>query len=167
MRTVETLTIRNARAADAPELAAILNQAVASRIATARTTPVDAAERGAWLATHGERFPVWIAAESGAVAGWLSMSPWSDREAYDLTAEVGVYVDALRQGRGIGAKLLRHAIAQAPRLGIEVFVARVFTHNPASVRLFERFDFQRWGTMRGVARVDGTLRDVAVLGRRV
>lgn len=161
------LTIRSARDDDAEAIAAILNAAIAGRAATAQLDPVTADERRAWLRAHDERHPVWIATDDEGVAGWFSLSPWSDREAYDLTAEVSVYVAPDRQGRGIGTKLMRHAIASAPMLGTEVFVARIFTHNPASIRLFERFDFQRWGVMHGVARVDGALRDVVILGRRV
>lgn len=161
------LTIRGARTDDAEAIAAILNAAITGRAATAQLDPVTADERREWLRQHDERHPVWIAADHEGVAGWFSLSPWSDREAYDLTAEVSVYVAPDRQRRGIGTKLMRHAIASAPMLGIEVFVARIFTHNPVSIGLFERFDFQRWGVMHGVARVDGILRDVAILGRRV
>ncbi|HYZ15881.1 MAG TPA: GNAT family N-acetyltransferase [Candidatus Acidoferrum sp.] len=161
------LTIRSARSEDAEAIAAILNAAIADRSATAQLDPVTGDERRAWLRAHDDRHPVWIAADEEGVAGWFSISPWSDRRAYDLTAEVSVYVAPDRQRRGIGAKLMRHAIASAPMLEIEVFVARIFTHNPASIRLFERFDFQRWGVMHGVARLEGILRDVAILGRRV
>lgn len=168
MNAAEQLLIRSARDDDAEAIAAILNAAIATRMATARLDPVDAADRRAWLHAHGERYPVWVATgHDDTVAGWFGLTPWSDREAYDLTAEVSVYVAPEWHGRGIGAKLLRHAIAYAPRLGIEVYVARVFTHNVASMRLFERFDFMPWGVMRGVARLDGVLRDVAILGRRV
>lgn len=161
------MEIRDAHDDDAEAIAAILNAGIATRTATARLEPVDAADRRAWLHAHGGRHPVWVAAENGTVVGWFGVTPWSDREAYDLTAEVSVYVAPERHGRGIGAELMRYALAQAPRLGIEVYVARIFTHNVASLRLFERFAFAPWGVMRGVARLEGVLRDVAILGRRV
>ncbi len=161
------LAIRSARDDDAAALAAIYNAAIAGRAATAQLDPVSAGERREWLRAHGARHPVWVAADEDGVAGWLALSPWSARSGYDLTAELGVYVAPQRHGRGIGAKLLRHAIAAAPELRLEVYVARIFTHNPASLRLFERQGFQRWGVLRGIARLDGVLRDVAILGRRV
>ena len=163
----EPLTIRLAGEDDLEAIAAILNAGIATRAATAQLDPVDVDERRAWLAGHSERYPVWVAVDDRGVAGWFSVSPWSDRVAYDLSAEVSVYVAPDRQGRGVAAFLLRHAIAEAPQLGIEVYIARVFTHNIPSLRLFERFDFQRWGVMPGVARLDGVLRSVAILGRRV
>jgi phosphinothricin acetyltransferase len=172
MPAAEQLVIRSARDDDAEAVAEILNAAIAGRAATARMEPITVEQQRARLREHSERYPFWVAADESSsngadVAAWCTISPWSERSGYDLTAEVSVYVAADRQRRGIGAKLLRHAIAEAPRLALEVYVARIFTHNPASLRLFERFDFQRWGTMRGVARLDGVLRDVAILGRRV
>jgi L-amino acid N-acyltransferase YncA len=167
MHAVGTLTIRPADEDDLPAIVAILNAAIATRIATAQLDPVDLADRRGWLQRHDARHPVWTATDQGGVAGWLSVLPWSDRAAYDGTAEVSVYVSPDRQGSGIGRKLLRRAIAEAPRLSIEVYVARILTNNLASLRLFERFDFQRWGVMRGIARLDGALRDVAILGRHV
>jgi phosphinothricin acetyltransferase len=162
-----TLTIRPADEADLPRVAEILNGAIAMRTATAQLDPVDLDERREWLHAHDARHPVWAAVDEDGVAGWLSVLPWSDRAGYDGTAELSIYVATERRGRGIGRKLLRHAIAEAPRLEIEAYIGRVFTNNPASLRLFERFDFQRWGVMRRVARLDGVLRDVAILGRHV
>lgn len=167
MHAVGTLTIRPADENDLPAIVAILNAAIATRTATAQLEPIDLADRRGWLQRHDACHPVWVATDERGVAGWLSVLPWSDRAAYDGTAELSVYVAPDRQGSGIGRKLLRHAIAEAPRLAIEAYVARIFTNNPASLRLFERFDFQRWGVMRGVARLDGVLRDVAILGRHV
>ncbi|MBV8300248.1 MAG: N-acetyltransferase [Candidatus Eremiobacteraeota bacterium] len=172
MPAAEQLVIRSARDGDAEAVAEILNAAIAGRAATARLEPITAEQQRDRLRAYGERYAFWVAADEApatgtGIAAWCTIAPWSERSGYDLTAEVSVYVAADRQRRGIAAKLLRHAIAEAPQRGIEVYVARVFTHNPASLRLFERFDFQRWGTMRGVARLDGVLRDVAILGRRV
>jgi L-amino acid N-acyltransferase YncA len=145
MRGTEQLTIRPAVDDDADAIAGILNAAIAGRAATAALDPVTPGERRARLRKHGERYPFWVAADDAGVAGWFALAPWSERVAYDLTAEVSVYVAPGRQGRGVGAKLVRHAIAEAPRLGIEVYVARVFAHNPVSLRLFERSTFSAGG----------------------
>ncbi len=167
MAAAEPLAIRIATEADLPAITTILNAGIATRAATAQLDPVDVDDRRAWLRAHDARHPVWVAAGASGTTGWCSVTPWSDRAAYDATAEISVYVAPARQREGLGAALLRYALAEAPRLGIETYVARVFTHNAASLRLFERFDFQRWGVMRDVARLDGVLRSVAILGRRV
>ena len=43
----------------------------------------------------------------------------------------------------------------------------IFGHNVASLRLFERFGFTTWGTLRRVASLDGVERDLVIVGLRV
>ena len=43
----------------------------------------------------------------------------------------------------------------------------IFGHNEASLRLFQRFEFQTWGTLPRVAVLDGVERDLVILGRRL
>jgi L-amino acid N-acyltransferase YncA len=45
--------------------------------------------------------------------------------------------------------------------------AGAFAHNGPSVKLFERFGFERWGHFPEVAELDGVRRDLVVLGLRV
>ena len=162
-----SLTVRTACDGDLPAITAITNAGIVTRVATAQLEPFDVENRRAWLHGHDARHPVWVAHGAHGVVGWLSVTPWSDRAAYDATAELSVYVAPQHHRRGVGAALLGHALAQAPSLGIELCVARIFAHNLASLRLFERFAFERWGVMPGVARVEGMLRDVVILGRRL
>jgi phosphinothricin acetyltransferase len=161
------LTIRPAVETDLAEIVAIYNAAIPTRTATAQLELVTVEQQTPWFRAHGGRHPIWVACDDDAMAGWLSVTPWSDRTAYDATAEISLYLAPAFQGRGIGARLVRYAIAQAPQLGIDTLIARAFGHNTASLKLFDRFDFQRWGVMRGIAVVDGVRRDVVCLGRRV
>jgi len=62
--------------------------------------------------------------------------------------EVSVYVDLAQRRKGYARTLLAHAIDRAPSLGLERLVAVVFGHNEASVALFERAGFARWGCFR-------------------
>jgi L-amino acid N-acyltransferase YncA len=43
----------------------------------------------------------------------------------------------------------------------------IFAHNRPSIALFEQAGFARWGLLPCVAELDGTERDLAILGRRV
>ncbi len=40
----------------------------------------------------------------------------------------------------------------------------IFAHNLPSLKLFEQFSFQRWGYLPQVADLDGTKRDVVIVG---
>jgi predicted O-methyltransferase YrrM len=61
--------------------------------------------------------------------------------------------------------LLEQAIARAPSLGITALVGFIFGHNEPSLKLFQRFGFERWGYCPGVARLDGVDRDLVVMGQ--
>lgn len=43
----------------------------------------------------------------------------------------------------------------------------VFGHNTPSLTLFQSFGFERAGTLRRVAELDGVMRDLVILLRRV
>ena len=105
--------------------------------------------------------------QGGEVAGWASLQSFYGRRAYDGTAEVSVYVAPRHQRKGLAKRLLTEVIKRAPAAGIETLVAFVFGHNGASLSLFERSGFSRWGHLPRVARLDGAERDLVILGLRI
>ncbi len=162
--------IRRAQSPDLPEIVAIYNASIPGRMATADTLPVTVAQRRSWFedfAATGR--PLWVCCDAadGAIAGWLSLRSFYGRPAYHATVEIAVYVAPDRLRAGIARKLVGHALAEAPGLGIRTILAFVFGHNAPSVRLFEAFGFAGWGRLPAVAELDGVERDVLILGRRV
>ncbi len=103
----------------------------------------------------------------GAVAAWLSFSSFYGRPAYAGTAEVSIYVDQRFRRQGLGAALLRAAIAHAPAIGVRTLLGFIFGHNLPSLALFEQFGFERWGHLPRVAVLDDVERDVVIVGLRV
>jgi phosphinothricin acetyltransferase len=104
-----------------------------------------------------------VAEVAGAVAGWSSLSRWSDRRAYDDTAETSFYVGAAYRGRGIGRRLKEATIDEARRLGFHTLIARVAEGSDASLHLNESVGFVHVGTLRQVGRKFGRLLDVHIL----
>jgi L-amino acid N-acyltransferase YncA len=161
-------TLRDAAPADLDAIVAIYNQTIPGRMATADLDPIHPEQRATWLAEHtpGHR-PVWVAQSDSAIVGWLSISEFRHRVAYDATAEVSVYVDAGTRRAGVGALLLEQAVARAPALGLDILVGMIFAHNAPSLALFERAGFARWGLLPGVCRLDDRVADVVIVGRAV
>jgi phosphinothricin acetyltransferase len=158
---------RDATLEDLPAIVAIYNATVPSRIVTADTSPVSVESRVSWFHEHGGRRPLWVVESSAAIAAWLSFSCFYGRPAYAATAEISVYVDAQHRGRGLGRQLLSRAIDHAPSLGLTTLLGFIFGHNTPSLRLFESHGFTPWGTLPGVAVLDGVARDLVIVGRRV
>jgi L-amino acid N-acyltransferase YncA len=159
--------IRDANIEDLPAIVAIYNSTVATRRVTADTEPVSVASRQEWFADHSPgRRPLWVAEESGQVAGWLSYSSFYGRPAYDGTCEVSVYLAPEYRRRGLGSQLLLRCIEHSSRIGVTTLLGFIFSHNEPSLRLFEKMGFHRWGHLPRVAVLDGVERDLIIVGRR-
>ena len=160
--------IRDAVEADLPAIVEIYNAAIRGRISTAQLEPVSVEERLHWFREHStESHPLWVAEIAGQIAGWLSFHPYIRRGAYRGTAEISVYVRESFRRTGVGGAFLEKAIAHAPVLGISALVGCIFGHNERSLRLFERFGFERWGFLPRIARVDDVERDLVMVGRHI
>lgn len=162
------MLIRDARAEDLAVIVAIYNAAVPGRTATADTEPVTIESRREWFEAHTPTSrPLWVVERSGVVIGWLSLQSFYGRPAYHATAEISIYVAPAHQRRGVARQLLAAAIQRTPALGVRTLLGFIFGHNEASLHLFEFFGFERWGNLPRVAELDGTERDVVILGRRI
>ncbi|MGQ0578150.1 MAG: GNAT family N-acetyltransferase [Betaproteobacteria bacterium] len=152
---------------DLPQIVAIYNSTIPSRQVTADIEPVSVQSRLHWFEEHSAEFrPLWVVEAEGRIAGWLSFSSFYGRAAYNRTAELSVYVHADLRKRGIASFLLTQAFAQSPGLGIDTLLGFIFGHNSASLALFEKFGFRRWGELPKVALLDGMERDLVIVGRR-
>jgi phosphinothricin acetyltransferase len=149
-------TIRTANPHDLPAIVDIYNQAVALKYATADLSPVSLESKASWLAEHDAGHPVYVADVDGAVVGWCSISEYRPgRKALRHTAEISYYVHEDYRGTGIASRLVEHAIQECPKLEIKTLFAILLDTNTASVRLLEKFGFQKWGHMPNVADFDG------------
>ena len=162
------MNIRDATESDLPAIVAIYNASIPSRIATADSELVSVESRRPWFHEHRPNTrPLWVAMEDDEIVGWLSFQSFYGRPAYHATAELSVYVGPNSQRQGIGTTLLAKAIEQAPHLGLKTLLGFIFAHNHPSLRLFEKFHFERWGILPRVAELDGIERDLIIVGRRL
>lgn len=160
--------IRIATEADLPAIVALYNAAVPGRVATADTEPVTVESRRGWFTAHmPDRHPLWVDERRGEIVGWLSLGAFYNRPAWDITAEVSVYIAPAYQRQGVASGLLENAVQAAPALGLRAFIGIIFGHNEPSLAFFRQFGFEEWGFMPGVTELDEVERDVVFMGRRV
>jgi L-amino acid N-acyltransferase YncA len=164
----DAITFRDAVAADLPAIVAIYNATIPGRGVTADLDPVSVDSRRAWFDAHSpQRRPLWVAIADEAVVGWLSFSDFYGRPAYSASVEVSIYLDESVRGLGLGTTFLARAIEEAPALGVKTLLGFIFGHNGASLALFGRFGFTRWGTLPLVAKLDDVERDLVIVGLRI
>jgi L-amino acid N-acyltransferase len=158
-----SITLRPAQVADAEGMREIYNDAVGKTTATFDTEPRSLADQVAWFEQHDGRHPVIVAVLDNTVVGWASLSPWSERRAYDGTAEISVYVAAAWRRRGVGRALLAGVLSAGARCHLHTILARVAEGNPVSRGLHLSAGFTPVGVMHRVGYKFGRYLDVELL----
>jgi len=151
------MNIRKATTDDLEAINVIYNESVPSHRSTADTEPYTREEREAWFRGHDpDLFPVFIVEEGGMVIGYFSFSPYRPRRnGLRYAAEISYYLGSKYHGRGIGSKLLDHAVRVAPEYGFRSLIAILLGHNEPSIALLRKFGFTEWGRMPGIVIFDG------------
>ena len=154
--------IRTARREDVPALLDIYNYEVEHGVSTLDLTKRTQDQWQAWFAAHNrDNHPLIVAETEGTVAGYASLSPYREKEAYRSTVELSIYIhpDFRRQGVASG---LMQAILELARQdqGTHMVVSVITSGNAASARLHEKFGFTFCGTIRQVGMKFGRYQDI-------
>jgi phosphinothricin acetyltransferase len=155
--------IRPAVLTDAAEISAIYNHYVRTSTCAYQEEPETLADRQAWLERHGGAHVVLVAEEVDGLAGWSSLSPFSERSAYRFTVEDSIYLRHDCCGRGLGRVLLDRLLAAARAGGFRSVVARISAEQTASIALHRRAGFREAGLLRRVGCKFGQWLDVVHL----
>lgn len=100
-----------------------------------------------------------VALVDHAIVGWCDITPASF-EGMAHVGRLGMGVKAGFRGRGIGKGLLKAALDQAFRHGLERVELEVFRSNDSAVRLYETHGFLHEGVKVGARKLDGTTDDL-------
>ena len=157
------VSISRAELDDLDGITEIYNDAILNTTATFDTKPKTMDQQGEWFAEHGPRYPIIVARSDAVVAGWASLTKWSDRCAYADTAEISLYVKEGFQGKGLGKKLLETILEHGRKEGLHTIVARIANGNEVSVHLHESVGFEHIGVMKEVGRKFGKLIDIYLM----
>jgi L-amino acid N-acyltransferase len=116
-----------------------------------------------WFKKHKKNHPVFVAEEDGEIVGWSSLSPWSDRCAYDTTVEVSVYIHKDHRGKGLGKKLLEVVTLEGKKVNNHTVIARISEGNQASIHLHEKLGYRHVGVLKEVGFKFGKFLDVYMM----
>jgi phosphinothricin acetyltransferase len=161
------VTLRKAEDKDLARVVEIYNSSIESRLSTADTSPVTVESKQDWFTLRPDTRPLLVYEKLEKIVGWASIEKFNDRPAYRNTAELSVYIDQFHLGAGIGTVILSEVVALLPTLGIKNAIAKIYSHNAASLNLFGKFDFKLWGELPEVCEMDGQAYSVSILGLKV
>jgi phosphinothricin acetyltransferase len=158
------VSVRYAEPRDAAEIARIYNQGIEDRLSTLETQLRSPEERGEWLVAHGERHPVFVAADqSGHIVGWSCLNRFNPRAVYDNVADLSVFVAREARRRGVGTVLMEKLESRAREIGYHKLVLAAFATNRPALALYERQGFSYVGVYHEQGVLDGRWMDVALM----
>jgi phosphinothricin acetyltransferase len=151
------MQIRTATEKDFSDIVAIYNHAVDEKYATADTEHVTVESRKNWFALHSpESYPIYVAEENKEVIGWCSLSPHRPgRKALRNVAEISYYVHKDFRQKGVANTLIYYTLNEAGRLGFKNLISILLDVNKRSIYLLEKYGFEKWGHLPGIAEIDG------------
>jgi L-amino acid N-acyltransferase YncA/GrpB-like predicted nucleotidyltransferase (UPF0157 family) len=159
----KSIVTRKAELSDINAITEIYNEAILTTTATFDTEPKSTSERVQWFRSHDNRHPIWVAILDGKVVGWISLSKWSDRSAYNDTGETSFYVKSEYRGQKMGTTLLQMMIKEALQLKYHTIIARIAGESDVSLHVHANFGFVQVGILKEVGRKFGKLLDVHIL----
>ncbi|MBO9608179.1 MAG: N-acetyltransferase [Paenibacillaceae bacterium] len=144
-----------------PDVLAIYNHYVAHTTVSFDLEPLDLDDMRSKTLSGDNRFRSYAIVEGDSLIGYALLARHKAKPAYDVTAEITIYLAPAHLGLGIGPAAVAHLEAMAKELGFHSLVAVICTENERSARLFERLGYERCALFREVGRKFDRWLDVA------
>ena len=141
--------IRKATEHDLSAIKDIYNYAVLNTTATYDINPRDDKYFANMLSEHTGKYLLAVYEDNGDIIGYVALSQFSRRDAYDITAELSVYVKADCQNRHIGTQLMEYALSYAQTENrFLTIVSLITSDNEHSIYLHKKFGFEFGGKIK-------------------
>ena len=138
------LTVRSARPEDALQVSEIYNHYIQTSTITFEEDPVSASEMAARIhEIQSLSYPWLVATAANEVLGYSYAGKWKARAAYKHSSEITVYVRAGQERSGVGSALYHQLLPALKACGVRAAIGGVALPNDASVRLHEKFGFEK------------------------
>lgn len=141
--------IRKATEHDLSAIKDIYNYAVLNTTATYDINPRDDKYFANMLSEHTSKYLLAVYEDNGDIIGYVALSQFSRRDAYDITAELSVYVKADCQNKHIGTQLMEYALSYAQTENrFLTIVSLITSDNEHSIYLHRKFGFEFGGKIK-------------------
>lgn len=155
--------IRRAAIQDLPQLLDIYNYEVRHGAATFDEIEKTYEQREEWFSHYTGKYPLLVEERDGKIAGYAGAYKLFPKPAYDISAEVSVYIAPEFRGQGIGERLLRALIEQTRADGeLESLFSLITGTNEISIHLHEKLGFTCDGILKKSGMKFGERLDVVI-----
>lgn len=135
---------------DAGQIAKIYNFYVLNTHHTFETEAITADEMRKRIGEISNNYPFLVAEEDGEILGYAYAALYKPRQAYRFSVEVSVYIKPETKGKGIGKMLYEKLFEELSKTETHAIIAGISLPNEASIKLHEKFGFEKIAHFREV-----------------
>ncbi|MBW6483470.1 MAG: GNAT family N-acetyltransferase [Vicingaceae bacterium] len=142
------------------EITAIYNYYVENSTATFHLQPVTEQEMEATLSLNHPVYKSFVIVCDNETVGFCYLGQFRKKEAYDISAEVTLYIKPTFTGKQIGVEVLSFMEKTAREIGLKNLVGVITSENAGSLKLFEKCGYFKCGHLKNIGIKFGRTLDV-------
>lgn len=144
-----------------PEVQEIYNYFVVHTTVSFHTDPLSLDEIRVNVMNVNPRYKTFVISQNGSVQGYFLITQFKNKQAYNVTGEVTIYLKPDCVGQGIGGRALTFIEDVAITNGFQVLIATICTENEKSKHLFEKRGYVQCAHFKEIGYKFGRKLDIA------
>lgn len=144
------MEIRNVKLKDARQIADIYNYYVLETHHSFETEALSVNEMMDRVDAITESCPFLVCEQDGEIVGFAYGTHYKPRSAYKHSVEVSVYLKNDSKQKGIGTRLYEKLFQEIEKMNVHAIIAGISLPNEASIKLHEKFGFEKVAHFREV-----------------
>jgi phosphinothricin acetyltransferase len=157
---MDNLTFQKAEENDLDIMLELYNFYLVTTTATFDYKPISREEFLHRIFITHEKYQTYLIRCQNETAGFCFLTQYHKKEAYNRTAEIGLYLKPEYTGRGIGEIAVAFLEKAAISKQIKVIVASISGENAASIKLFQKMGYKQCAYYKQIAEKFGRLLDI-------
>ena len=142
------------------ELLDIYTYYVLNTTATFHEKPLTLDELKDLMIFEDSKYETYVIKNDTEICGYVVLSQHKNREAYDTTGEIAVYLKSDYIGKKIGSSAVNFIETIATNKGFHVLIATICGENIKSIKMFERNGYVKCAHYKEVGKKFGNWLDV-------
>jgi phosphinothricin acetyltransferase len=157
---MDNLIFQRAEENDLQTMLVIYNFYLITTTATFDYAPISREEFLRRIFIGHEKYQTYLFHLRNEFAGFCFLTQYRKKEAYDRTAEIGLYLKTEFTGKGIGKIAVAYLEKAAIEKQIRVIIASISGENSASMKLFASLGYEKCAHYKQIGEKFGRLLDV-------
>jgi len=145
-----SVSFRPIQKQDLEDVTSVYNYYVTNSTATFHLEPISEKEMAKSLDLEDDSYPAFIVLLNNEMVGFCYFNRFRKKEAYDISAEVTLYLKAKSVQKGVGKSTLKFLETQAHELGFKNLIGVITSENEGSIQLFEKCGYSKAAHLKNI-----------------